>query len=87
MGDVAAVEIDGLRYAFGAKTAVDGVDLRIAPGEVFGLLGPNGAGKTTTIRLIVTLLPCPPGAVRVFGHRWRGPPSGRGSPRCGRRRA
>jgi ABC-2 type transport system ATP-binding protein len=65
--DVAAVELYGLRYAFGAKTAVDGIDLRVAPGEVFGLLGPNGAGKTTTIRLIVTLLPCPPGAVRVFG--------------------
>ncbi|GAA3182783.1 hypothetical protein GCM10010486_58760 [Nonomuraea roseoviolacea subsp. carminata] len=62
-----AVEISGLRYAFGARTAVDGIDLRVAAGQVFGLLGPNGAGKTTTIRLIVTLLPCPPGSVRVFG--------------------
>ncbi|MGN9843257.1 ABC transporter ATP-binding protein [Nonomuraea sp. H19] len=65
--DAAAVELDGLRYAFGNKAAVDGIDLRVAPGEVFGLLGPNGAGKTTTIRMIVTLLPCPPGSVRVFG--------------------
>ncbi len=41
---------------FGAKTAVAGVDLAIAPGEFYGLLGPNGAGKTTTIRMIVGLL-------------------------------
>ncbi|NUW31989.1 ATP-binding cassette domain-containing protein [Nonomuraea sp. SMC257] len=66
-GTAPAVEISGLRYAFGARAAVDGIDLRVAAGEVFGLLGPNGAGKTTTIRLIVTLLPCPPGSVRVFG--------------------
>ncbi|MEU2365068.1 ATP-binding cassette domain-containing protein [Streptomyces noursei] len=57
-----------LRYAFGETQAVDGVDLAVRPGEVFGLLGPNGAGKTTAIRCITTLLPVPVGMVRVFGH-------------------
>jgi ABC-2 type transport system ATP-binding protein len=47
--------------------AVDGVDLEVARGEVFGLLGPNGAGKTTTIRLINTLLPAQEGEVHVMG--------------------
>jgi ABC-2 type transport system ATP-binding protein len=62
-----AVECTGLVYSFGAARAVDGVDLRVEAGEVFGLLGPNGAGKTTTIRAITTLLPVPPGMIRVFG--------------------
>jgi ABC-2 type transport system ATP-binding protein len=65
--DQPAVRCVGLRYSFGETTAVDGVDLAVQPGEVFGLLGPNGAGKTTTIRLITTLLPAPPGVVEVFG--------------------
>jgi ABC-2 type transport system ATP-binding protein len=63
-----AVECTGLVHRFGATRAVDGVDLSVTEGEVFGLLGPNGAGKTTTIRAITTLLPVPPGTVRVFGH-------------------
>ncbi|MFI1739728.1 ABC transporter ATP-binding protein [Streptomyces sioyaensis] len=63
-----AVTCRGLRYAFGETRAVDGVDLSVRPGEVFGLLGPNGAGKTTAIRCITTLLPVPAGMVRVFGH-------------------
>ncbi|HEV7909349.1 MAG TPA: ATP-binding cassette domain-containing protein [Pseudonocardiaceae bacterium] len=62
-----AVRCRGLRYAFGDITAVDGVDLEVDEGEVFGLLGPNGAGKTTTIRLMTTLLPAVPGTVEVFG--------------------
>lgn len=57
----------GLRHAFGDQIAVDGVDLDVRPGEVFGLLGPNGAGKTTTIRAITTLLPTKAGTVEVFG--------------------
>ncbi|MBM4792971.1 ATP-binding cassette domain-containing protein [Streptomyces sioyaensis] len=57
-----------MRYAFGETRAVDGVDLSVRPGEVFGLLGPNGAGKTTAIRCITTLLSVPAGMVRVFGH-------------------
>ncbi|BDH14283.1 ABC transporter ATP-binding protein [Streptomyces hygroscopicus] len=63
-----AVTCRALRYAFGETRAVDGVDLSVRPGEVFGLLGPNGAGKTTAIRCITTLLPVPAGMVRVFGH-------------------
>ncbi|MEW9515087.1 ATP-binding cassette domain-containing protein [Streptomyces tubercidicus] len=63
-----AVTCRALRYAFGETRAVDGVDLSVHTGEVFGLLGPNGAGKTTAIRCITTLLPVPAGMVRVFGH-------------------
>ncbi|MFD8808929.1 ABC transporter ATP-binding protein [Streptomyces sp. NPDC059597] len=64
----AAVNCTGLTYAFGGTRAVDGLDLTVREGEVFGLLGPNGAGKTTAIRCITTLLPVPAGAVRVFGY-------------------
>ncbi|MFJ3824047.1 ABC transporter ATP-binding protein [Streptomyces nodosus] len=63
-----AVTCAGLRYSFGETHAVDGLDLSVLDGEVFGLLGPNGAGKTTAIRCITTLLPVPAGMVRVFGH-------------------
>jgi ABC-2 type transport system ATP-binding protein len=63
----AAVACHGLRYRFGDHLAVDGIDLGVARGEVFGLLGPNGAGKTTTIRVLNTLLPVQQGTVEVFG--------------------
>ncbi|MFB4274378.1 MULTISPECIES: ABC transporter ATP-binding protein [unclassified Nonomuraea] len=63
-----ALTCTGLRYSFGRSTAVDGLDLAVDSGEVFGLLGPNGAGKTTAIRCVTTLLPVPSGMVRVFGH-------------------
>ena len=63
----AAVQCSGLEYAFGSTKAVDGLDLTVRTGEVFGLLGPNGAGKTTAIRAITTLLPVPEGMVKVFG--------------------
>lgn len=62
-----AVQARGLRQRFGGTVAVDGVDLDVPAGTVFGLLGPNGAGKTTTIRVITTLLPAPVGAIEVFG--------------------
>ncbi|WP_406675301.1 ATP-binding cassette domain-containing protein [Nonomuraea sp. N2-4H] len=65
--EAAAVSCTGLRYSFGESTAVDGLDLTVRSGEVFGLLGPNGAGKTTAIRCITTLLPVPKGMARVFG--------------------
>jgi ABC-2 type transport system ATP-binding protein len=68
MSDDDAVMCAGLEYAFGETRAVDGLDLSVTTGEVFGLLGPNGAGKTTAIRCITTLLPVPAGRIRVFGH-------------------
>jgi ABC-2 type transport system ATP-binding protein len=64
----AAVDVRGLRHRFGVHAAVDGIDLCVLPGEVFGLLGPNGAGKTTTIRVLNTLLPVQEGIVTVLGH-------------------
>ncbi|MGW1535100.1 ABC transporter ATP-binding protein [Streptomyces aureus] len=67
-GPADAVSCAGLVYAFGETTAVDGLDLAVRDGEVFGLLGPNGAGKTTALRCITTLLPVPAGRVSVFGH-------------------
>lgn len=67
-GQAEAVTCTGLAYAFGETNAVDGLELSVAEGEVFGLLGPNGAGKTTAIRCITTLLPVPAGMVHVFGH-------------------
>jgi ABC-2 type transport system ATP-binding protein len=63
-----AVTCTGLSYVFGETKAVDGLDLSVEEGEVFGLLGPNGAGKTTAIRCVTTLLPVPAGTVRVFGY-------------------
>ena len=51
-----AIETHGLVKTFGETRALDGVDLRIREGSVYGLLGPNGAGKTTTIRILATLL-------------------------------
>lgn len=63
-----AIEAHGLVKTFGATRAVDGVDLSVAPGTVYGLLGPNGAGKTTTVKLLATLLKPDGGEARVFGH-------------------
>ncbi len=68
MTELPALTCRQLRFAFGGTVAVDGVDLTVVPGEIFGLLGPNGAGKTTTIRAVNTLLPVPPGTIEVFGH-------------------
>jgi ABC-2 type transport system ATP-binding protein len=62
------VAIHGLVRRFGDFTAVDGVDLAVEPGEIFGLLGPNGAGKTTTIKMLVTLLPPSAGTAQVGGY-------------------
>jgi ABC-2 type transport system ATP-binding protein len=62
-----AVRCLDLSYRFGTHTAVDQVNLAIAPGEMYGLLGPNGAGKTTTIRMLTTLLRPAIGTVSVFG--------------------
>jgi len=63
-----AIETAGLIKTFGDTRALDGVDLRIRQGSVYGLLGPNGAGKTTTIRILATLLKPDSGRVTVLGH-------------------
>ncbi|MDF2739455.1 MAG: drrA3 [Actinomycetia bacterium] len=63
-----AIEASGLVKAFGATRAVDGVDLAVPTGSVYGFLGPNGAGKTTTIRMLATLLRPDAGTARVLGH-------------------
>ncbi|GAA0929936.1 ABC transporter ATP-binding protein [Kribbella koreensis] len=61
------VEVSGLTKRYGDTLAVDGVDLTVLPGEVYGFLGPNGAGKTTTLRILTGLI-CPTsGTVRVLG--------------------
>ena len=63
----AAIEVDGLRKSFGDVLALDGLDLRVEAGTVFGLLGPNGAGKTTLVRIVATLLDADAGRVAVLG--------------------
>jgi daunorubicin/doxorubicin transport system ATP-binding protein len=63
-----AVEASGLEKSFGETRAVDGVDLAVRRGSVYGVLGPNGAGKTTTIRMLATLLRPDDGTARVLGH-------------------
>jgi len=63
-----AVEAIGLVKTFGTNRAVDGVDLRVEAGTVYGVLGPNGAGKTTTISMLATLLRPDGGEARVFSH-------------------
>ncbi|MFF9765943.1 ATP-binding cassette domain-containing protein [Streptomyces sp. NPDC053086] len=66
--DHPAIEACGLVKAFGEKRALDGIDLTIRRGQVFGFLGPNGAGKTTTIRILATLTRPTGGTARVLGH-------------------
>ncbi|MGH2506504.1 MAG: ATP-binding cassette domain-containing protein [Ktedonobacteraceae bacterium] len=76
--DNAIIETQGLRKTFrsraakGGKTqlveAVQGIDLRVRTGEIFGFLGPNGAGKSTTLRMLTTLIPPTSGQARVAGH-------------------
>jgi ABC-2 type transport system ATP-binding protein len=63
-----AIEATGLVKSFGETRAVDGVDLAVPRGSVYGMLGPNGAGKTTTIRMLATLIRPDAGSARVLGH-------------------
>jgi ABC-2 type transport system ATP-binding protein len=65
--DGAAIHAQGLVRRFGKFVAVDGVDLRVEQGEVFGFLGPNGSGKTTVIKMLTGLLPLSGGAAWVDG--------------------
>ncbi len=63
-----AIEATGLVKSFGEARAVDGVDLTVRSGSVYGVLGPNGAGKTTVIRMLATLIRPDAGTARVLGH-------------------
>ncbi|MDI3299401.1 MAG: ABC transporter ATP-binding protein [Bacillota bacterium] len=73
-----AVEARGLTRRYGSKVALDGVDLAVPPGVVFGFLGPNGAGKSTLVRILLGLLPPDEGEARLFGR-----PAGRPEAREG----
>jgi ABC-2 type transport system ATP-binding protein len=67
MTAAAAIEVRGLRKAYGGHVAVDGLDLAVSRGEVFALLGPNGAGKTSTVEILEGLRPRDGGEVSVLG--------------------
>ncbi|HEY9412470.1 MAG TPA: ATP-binding cassette domain-containing protein [Jiangellaceae bacterium] len=67
-GPAPAIEASGLVKTFGQTRAVDGVDLEVPAGRVYGFLGPNGAGKTTTVRMLATLTRPDAGTARVLGH-------------------
>jgi ABC-2 type transport system ATP-binding protein len=61
------IEVAGLRKAYGARVAVDGISFAVQPGEVLGILGPNGAGKTTTVEILEGLRIADGGSARVAG--------------------
>src|ERR1700720_2901179 len=67
MDSSSAISVRNLRKVYGAKAAVDGLDLEVPQGCFFGFLGPNGAGKTTTIRMLMGLAPPTSGAISVLG--------------------
>ena len=62
-----SVEAEGLVKRFGGRTVVDGVDLRVATGSIYGVLGPNGAGKTTTLRMLLGIIDPDGGRRRLLG--------------------
>jgi ABC-2 type transport system ATP-binding protein len=68
MSNDLAIETSGLVKTFGETRAVDGIDLAVPAGTVYGVLGPNGAGKTTAVKVLATLLRPDGGEARVFGH-------------------
>jgi ABC-2 type transport system ATP-binding protein len=69
-----AIQADGLVRRFGDFVAVDGLDLAVAPGEIYGFLGPNGAGKSTTVRVLCTLMSPTVGSATVAGYDVRTQP-------------
>src|SRR5213083_3309396 len=69
MAQAHGIEAEGLVRTFkGGIRAVDGIDLYVEPGEIYGFLGPNGAGKSTTVHMLTTLLPPTSGTARVAGY-------------------
>ena len=83
-GANSAILVEALVRTYpGGLRAVDGVDLEVAPGEIYGFLGPNGAGKTTTVRILTTLLR--PTSGRALGRRLT--TSSRTRPACAARSA
>jgi ABC-2 type transport system ATP-binding protein len=68
MTQISAIRAEGVRQTFGDVVALDGLDLDVEPGTVFGLLGPNGAGKTTFVRILATLQRPTAGRASVLGH-------------------
>jgi ABC-2 type transport system ATP-binding protein len=69
MAEREGIEVEGLVREFkDGPRAVDGIDLQVSPGEIFGFLGPNGAGKSTTVLILTTLLQPTAGTARVAGH-------------------
>ena len=69
MTEERAIAVDGLVREFkGGVRAVDGIDLHVAAGEIYGFLGPNGAGKSTTVKVLTTLLPPSAGRATVAGY-------------------
>jgi len=72
--EVPAIVTRSLVRRFDGKVAVDGIDLRVEPGEIYAFLGPNGAGKTTTVRMLVTLLAPSEGDAEIFGSSIRSEP-------------
>src|SRR3990167_2534216 len=67
-GEELAIEARGLIKRFDGFTAVDGVDISVPKGAIYGILGPNGAGKTTTLRMLLGIIDPDEGVRRVFGH-------------------
>lgn len=65
--EAAGIEVRGVAFAYRGRPALEGVDLAVGAGEIFGLLGPNGGGKTTLLRILATLLPVQTGEARVGG--------------------
>jgi len=74
-GNGLAIEAVSLVKVFGKNRAVDGLDLQVPVGSVYGVLGPNGAGKTTAVKMLATLLRPDGGEARVFGHDVRREPN------------
>ena len=62
-----SIEVNSLSKSYGNFTAVDGIDLKVEKGKIFGFLGPNGAGKTTTMKMLTTLIPPSGGTMSILG--------------------